>query len=209
MWNAWRKNMKADHGSQSQQPPSDAQAHEHNEMKPEQVDGDHFDVNQPDSMKSDASPQIAELTAQLDEAKARLLRQMADFQNYQRRALQNEQVAKSEGAAKVASSVVTVLDHFDFALSQDTNKATAEQILHGVKVIREELLKILAGQGVGIIRPSPNDEFSPGRHEAVMQQAGEGIQPGKINAVFQQGYIITTPTGERVLRAAKVSVAPN
>ncbi len=150
----------------------------------------------------------AKLQADLEEARTRSLRLMADFQNYQRRALQNEQVAKMEGAAKVASSVVTVVDHFDLALAQDQSKATVEQLLTGMKVIRDELLKVLGQQGVSVIRPNPNDEFTPGRHEAVMQQAAAGVEPGRIASVFQSGYAIAAHGGERVIRAAKVAVAP-
>jgi hypothetical protein len=63
--------------------------------------------------------------------------------------------------------------------------------------------------GVGLIAPSPNDEFVPGRHEAVMQQPADGIQPGRVVACFQPGYTLAIPGGtERVLRPAKVAVSP-
>jgi len=151
---------------------------------------------------------FAKLQAELDEARSRALRVMADFQNYQRRALLNEQTARTEGAARVVSSIVGVVDHFDLALTQDPATATAEQIIAGVTVIREELLKVLAQNGVSLIRPAPNDEFTPGRHEAIMQQQAEGIEPGRVVALFQPGYALTTQAGERVIRAAKVSVSP-
>ena len=167
-----------------------------------------------DTAESEAqsvSDDIANLQGKLEEANSRALRAMADFQNYQRRAFLNEQHARTEGAAKVVSGVVGVVDHFDLALTQDPAKASADQIISGVKVIREELLKVLGQNGVSLIRPEPNDEFTPGRHEAIMQQKAEGIEPGRIVAVFQPGYALAapgSPTGERVLRPAKVSVSP-
>lgn len=148
---------------------------------------------------------LAQLTAELDDAKARALRLMADYQNFQRRSHLNEDVAKQQGIASVVSSVVPVLDHFDLALMQDPSKASAEQIIAGVRVIREELLKALAQRGVGVIAPQPNDEFNPGRHEAVMQQPADGIFPGHIVQCYQLGYTLGP---ERVLRPAKVVVAP-
>ncbi|MBL9001904.1 MAG: nucleotide exchange factor GrpE [Phycisphaerae bacterium] len=157
------------------------------------------------------SDDISNLQSKLEEANSRALRAMADFQNYQRRAFMNEQHARTEGAAKVVSGVVGVLDHFDLALGQDAAKASAEQIIAGVRVIREELLKVLNQHGVSLIRPEPGEEFTPGRHEAIMQQKAEGVAPGRIVAVFQPGYALACPgtqTGERVLRAAKVSVSP-
>lgn len=153
--------------------------------------------------------ELARLAAELEEARQRTLRLMADFQNYQRRAFQNEEAARIEGASKVVSAVVGIVDHFDMAVNQDPATASAQQIIDGVKVIREELLRVLHQQGVRLIRPEPNDEFKPGVHEAVMQQSADGVDPGRVVATFQAGFLLSTGGGcERVLRPAKVSVAP-
>jgi molecular chaperone GrpE len=104
--------------------------------------------------------------------------------------------------------VVNVLDHFDMALNQDLQKASPEQIISGVKVIREELFKTLQQHGVIMISPQKNEEFVPGRHEAVMQQAAEDVAPGHVVATFRIGYAMAIPGGERVLRPAQVSVSP-
>jgi molecular chaperone GrpE len=155
----------------------------------------------------DLEARIAELEAALEQEKSRNLRLMADFQNYQRRALSNEDVAKQQGAAGVVQSVVQVIDHFDLALGQDTSKASAEQIVEGVRVIREELLRALARHGVAPMSPGPNDEFVPGRHEAIMQQQAAGVESGRVAATLQAGYVVRDASGERVIRPAKVSVA--
>jgi len=147
----------------------------------------------------------AQLQAELDEAKSRALRVMADFQNYQRRALQNEVQAKRDGIASTVASVVPVLDHFDIALGHDAGSATAEQVMEGVRVIREELLKALTQHGVSVIFPKPNDDFEPGRHEAIMQRPADGVDQGRIVQTFQAGYVLGT---DRVLRPAKVVVSP-
>ena len=158
---------------------------------------------------STADQKIAELEAQLAEANSRALRVMADFQNYQRRALQNEAVAKAHGVAGVVERIVTVLDHFDMAINQNAANASVEQVIAGVKVIREELLKVLQQYGVSLIQPAANDEFTPGKHEAVMQQAAEGIEPGRIVQTFQPGYALSYIGVERMIRPAKVVVSPS
>jgi len=81
----------------------------------------------------------------------------------------------------------------------------ADGRVSGVRVIREELLKTLAQHGVGLINPAQGELFQPGRHEAVMQMAQDGIESGHIVQTFQAGY---TLGAERVLRPAKVAVAP-
>ncbi|HEX2836835.1 MAG TPA: nucleotide exchange factor GrpE [Phycisphaerales bacterium] len=149
------------------------------------------------------------MEAELEAAKGRAVRVMADFQNFQRRAAQNEQTARQSGVSAVATSVVGVIDHFDMALTQDPAKASAQQIIDGVKVIREELLRSLTRHGVTLIQPQANDEFHPGQHEAIMQQPADGVEPGRIVACFQTGYALQEGDTQRILRPAKVSVAPS
>jgi molecular chaperone GrpE len=79
----------------------------------------------------------------------------------------------------------------------------------GLRVIRDELMRVLQSLGVGVLSPARNDEFVPGRHEAVVQQSAEGVEPGRIVQTLQAGYTLSGPTGDRVLRPAKVMVAPN
>lgn len=151
---------------------------------------------------------LAAVEAENDANKSRAVRLMADFQNYQRRAYQNEQVAHQQGMAAVVQSVVGVLDHFDMALKQPAATPESQQVLAGLRVIRDELMKALTQHGVRVIEPKPNDLFEPGRHEAVMQQAAAGVEPGHIVQTFQTGYALGGSGDERVLRAAKVLVAP-
>ena len=162
------------------------------------------------SAGNEVQDRMVQLEAELDDAKNRTLRLMADFQNYQRRALQNEVVAKQQGVASVAGSVATVVDHFDTALTQTSKNANPEQILAGLRLIRDELVKALSQHGVTQLNPQPGELFEPGKHEAVMQQKAEGIDPGHVVSTFQCGYTLAASGGtpERVLRPAKVIVAP-
>jgi molecular chaperone GrpE len=151
---------------------------------------------------------VARLEKEVLEERTRAMRLMADFQNFQRRAATNERVARAQGVSSVVTSVVPVIDHFDLALAQDTSKASAQQIVDGVKVIREELLRVLTRHGVQVVSPTPNDEFVPGRHEAIMQMPVEGVASGHIAQTFQPGFVLREGEQEFVLRPAKVAVAP-
>ncbi|MGP1310936.1 MAG: nucleotide exchange factor GrpE, partial [Phycisphaerales bacterium] len=154
---------------------------------------------------SDAEQRIAELERELEEAKSLRLRALADFQNYQRRSVQNEEEAKRQGAAGVLRTIIGALDHFDQALAQPADKITVEQAVAGLRLIRDEIVRSVEhNHGVTVIRPEPNDEFTPGRHEALAQMPREGVEPGRVVEVYQPGYAL----GDRVLRAAKVIVAP-
>ena len=147
---------------------------------------------------------VAELEEKLAAAEEDTLRARADFQNYQRRAMVNEREAREWGAAGVLESMITVLDHFDMALTQDPAKASAASILDGVQLIKGEMLRALSDHGVSVLSPELGEELNPGRHEAIGHQPAEGVAPGAISRIMQPGYAI----GDRVLRPAKVFVAP-
>lgn len=150
---------------------------------------------------------VQQLELELSEERNRSLRLLADMQNVQRRGVQNERVARQQGVSAVVASIVPVVDHFDMALGQDPSKATAESIISGVRVIRDELLRALASQGVAAIVPQAGDEFVPGRHEALSQQPGNGVRAGSILMTYQAGFILTEGDTQRVLRPAKVVIA--
>ncbi len=158
----------------------------------------------PDPTGESVAGDLDALQTSLQDAQDRYLRTLADFNNYQRRALQNEQVAKREGMKSVASTIVNVIDHFDLALNQDTSKVSAEQIVAGVRIIRDELMRSLAQHGVAVIFPAKNDLFEPGKHAAVMHQIAEGVEPNHVVMCMSAGYMFQ----DQVLRPAKVSVAP-
>jgi molecular chaperone GrpE len=157
------------------------------------------------SRDEDMHAQVLRLSQERDEAVTQWKRALADFQNYQRRALQNEQEAKRQGVTGVLTSVLPVLDHFDLAMTQPAPDEASRKILDGVRVIRAELIRVLENHGVTILNPQPNDEFDPNRHSAIMQQEVKGVKPGRVSATFQPGYSL----GDRVIRSAKVAVAPS
>lgn len=151
-----------------------------------------------------AESTIEDLRRQVDERQSAYLRALADFQNFQRRAGENEIRAKDRGVAQVARALVPVLEQIDLALGHDLSAMDSAKLAGAVDMIRRELLKALEGQGITRIAPKPGDEFDPMQHEAVMQQVAEGVDPGRIACCFQAGYRF----GDAALRPAKVAVAP-
>jgi molecular chaperone GrpE len=151
-----------------------------------------------------AQQEIARLQAERDDLNQKYLRTLADYQNSQRRAVSNEKEAKQQGITSVVLNVLTVLDHFDLALAQDPSKATTESIVSGVKVIRDELMKVLQNHGVRLIEAARNGTFDPSVHQAVMQVDDAEIEPGHVVAMLQPGFTLN----DRVVRPATVTVRP-
>ncbi len=159
------------------------------------------DPEQPAEME--INDPIADLEAKLAEAEARALRTLADFQNFQKRAANNEIEARRQGITSIITSLLPVMDNFDLALGQDISSMSAEQLLGGVEMVRTEMERALAQQGVGLIKPKRGDTFDPAIHEAVTRHPDPDLEPGAIIDAFQSGYKM----GDRVLRPAKVVIA--
>ncbi len=154
-------------------------------------------------MSEEAADLVKTLESERDEALAARQRALADFQNYQRRAAESERRARQHAAVSIVRSILPVLDHFDYALDQEGDNITVEQLIGGVKMVRDELRKALEANGVERMEPEVGEEFDPNRHEAMMRQPTSEIDPNHIARVLQSGYVM----GEHVLRPAKVVVA--
>ncbi len=130
--------------------------------------------------------QVAELTADLQ-------RVQADFANYRKRALRDQQGVADRAKAAVVTELLGVLDDLDRARSHGDLESGP------LKAMADKLTGILTGLGLAAFG-AEGDEFDPLLHEAV-QHEGDGTHP-VIGTVLRQGYKL----GEHVLRHAMVGV---
>ena len=156
-------------------------------------------------MSDEAAEIVKQLQSELDEAVEARKRALADFRNYQRRALESEQKALDAGAARVIRALMPVMDNFDLTLAQNPDQMNIQQLLNAVRMVRTELNKAMQTQGVRRLEPARGEAFDPHQHEAVMRQPADDVEPNSVVAVLQPGYAL----GALVLRPAKVSVAPS
>lgn len=140
--------------------------------------------------------------AESEDLRQRLIRWQADFQNLQRRSAEEVLKARRWAEGDFAKSLLSVLDHFDLALSVDPAKTDPAALLDGVKITYDELKKVLASREIESFDPT-GQPFDPHLHEAVMQEAKEGVPPMTVLQCFQAGYRM----GDRILRPAKVKVS--
>lgn len=192
--------------------------------------GGSHEIGGPDETQS----LIDTLAHERDDFKDKWLRAMAEYQNFQRRAIQNEQEAKRQGITSVLMSVVPVLDSLDMALTNaaakagtstagpeaagtsapDTGEAhSASAMTEGVRAVQQGLLAALGAHGVSVIRPAPGDVFDPNQHSAIVQMPGvqadgSPIEAGRVSQTLQVGYALHAHGQDRVIRSAKVAVVP-
>ena len=156
-----------------------------------------------DIEESDVAAQFEAIQKERDQLLDKLLHANADYQNLARRSEKNVINAREQLLLEIAKDLVTVLDHFDHAMEIDPESTTTEGLLHGVTIVRDELLKTLSRFGVQRFEVSAGEPFDPTRHEAMLRQASEDVDSNHVTIQLQPGYIL----GDKTIRPVKVGVA--
>ena len=143
----------------------------------------------PAGKASASDEKVAELTADLQ-------RVQADYANYRKRALRDQEATAERAKAAVVSQLLGVLDDLERARSHGDLDSGP------LKSVADKLFGALTGLGLAAFG-AEGDDFDPALHEAV-QHEGDGAEGSKpvIGNVMRQGYKL----GEQVLRHALVGV---
>jgi molecular chaperone GrpE len=152
---------------------------------------------------ADAPPASERAVAEAEDEAQRYLelakRTQADFENYRKRMARENAAAKDRGIAKVANELLPALDHLEHALKAASGH---EDVVKGFALVRDEIVAALGRVGIEAFSPD-GEAFDPNEHEAMAAQPSDGVEPGTVLEVYQQGYRL----GGAVLRPARVVVA--
>ena len=143
--------------------------------------------------------QLAALEAERDEHLNDLKRVAAEFENYRKRVLRDQESLVARAHERLVKELLPVLDDLERALAaaEQHEEATLEE---GVRLVHRELAAALQREGLAEIET--NGRFDPHVHEALLSQPSEA-EEGSIIEVVQKGYAL----GDRVVRPARVVVA--
>ncbi|MCY0875989.1 MAG: nucleotide exchange factor GrpE [Firmicutes bacterium] len=149
-----------------------------------------------------ADAHFADLQAQVEELRGKWLRTQADFDNFRKRTRQEREDLALFANAKLITDLLPVLDHFAMAVAASESGGSTDSLAKGVDMVYKQLLGVMENAGLRAMDPI-GQPFDPNRHEAVMQEPVEGVQPGHVASVLRTGYLL----GERVLRPAMVKIS--
>lgn len=131
--------------------------------------------------------------AQRDEYLALARRVQADFENYRKRTVKQQQDQVAHATGRLVEALLPVLDAFDSAVIQGAD---------GVAPLHRQLLDALGKEGLEVV-PTDGVPFDPTVHEAVMHEPADDPSSGPvISECLRTGYT----WGGRTLRAAMVKV---
>jgi molecular chaperone GrpE len=143
--------------------------------------------------------QLAALEAERDEHLNDLKRIAAEFENYRKRVLRDQESLVARAHERLVKELLPVLDDLERALAAAEEHEEA-QLEEGVRLVHRSLVEALEKEGVAEIETE--GRFDPHVHEALLSQPDDEKESGAILDVLQKGYRI----GDKVLRPARVIV---
>jgi molecular chaperone GrpE len=152
---------------------------------------------------ADSSPaqEARDLASQLEEANGRLLRVAADFDNYRKRARQEQLDTMRYASATLAERLLPVLDDAQRTL-EHVPEGVDESWLKGLEMTFRQLDEVLGSVGIERI-DAVGKRFDPSQHEAIGSVESDEHEEDTVVAELRPGYRIH----DKVLRPALVRVA--
>jgi molecular chaperone GrpE len=148
-----------------------------------------------------AEERIAALETERNEARERMLRVAADFENFKKRARKEIEEAEGKGKEKILGDMLEVIDNLERAGAVDDN-ADLKSVRQGVGLVLRLFQSKLERHDVRSFE-AKGQPFDPRLHEAISQVPSAEVPPGAVLNELQKGYRL----GERLLRPAMVVVA--
>jgi len=154
------------------------------------------------SLADDPEKKIADLQAELEEAKKSHLYLQAEFDNYRKRTLMEKANLIKMGGESVLVNLLPIVDDFERALENIDKAVDVKAVTEGVDLIYNKFMKYLKQQGVKPIE-TKGKEFDTDMFDALtIIPAPTKDLKGKIIDCVQTGYTLY----EKVIRHAKVIV---
>lgn len=138
----------------------------------------------------------------IEELNDRLIRNMAEFDNFRKRTEKEKSQMFEVGASSIIEKILPVIDDFERGMAAMSEEEKETSFAQGMEMIYKKLTTTLTDLGVTPIE-AVGKEFDPTYHNAVMQAPSEEYESGTVTQEFQKGYMYK----DRIVRHSMVMVA--
>jgi len=151
--------------------------------------------------------EIAKLIEARDSLDDKYRRSLAETENVRRRMQKQIDDAKLYGIHGFCKDLLEVADILDKATESIppeslTEDSSLKDLYSGLTMTNAQLKKVFGKHGLKEINPA-GEKFNPNEHEALFQQAKEGLPAGLVVDVAKVGYKLH----DRTIRPAQVGVS--
>ena len=177
---------------------AEAEAEEASEENAEETSGEKAEDKKKGLFKKDKKDPLKE---KIDELNDRLIRQVAEFDNFRKRTDKEKAQMFEQGQGSILEKLLPVIDNFERGLQAVPEAEKDGAFADGMNKIYKQLMKQMEDLGVTPIE-AVGKEFDPNFHNAVMQVESEEYESGIVAQELQKGYMFH----DTVLRHSMVGV---
>ena len=143
-----------------------------------------------------------EMMERVKESHEKMLRAVADLDNYKKRAQKEREEVLKFGSEKLLKDFLPVIDNIDRALKHAHSPADFESLRQGLTMIRKAFEDTLARNGIKTFKAA-GVPFDPNLHEAMQQVSSDQVPANHVVSEVLRGYTLN----ERLVRPALVVVS--
>ena len=145
---------------------------------------------------------IEELTGKVEELNDRLLRNLAEFDNFRKRNDKEKTQMFEVGAKSIVEKILPTIDNFERGLASVPEDKKDDPFVQGMDKVYRQLMSSLEEAGVKPIE-AVGKEFDPNLHNAVMHEENDEFGENTVSEELQKGYMYR----DSVVRHSMVKVA--
>ena len=138
----------------------------------------------------------------IEELNDRLLRNLAEFENFRKRTEKEKSQMFEIGAKSIIEKILPSIDSFERGLGSLSEADRSSPVAEGMEKIYRQLVTGLEDAGLKTIE-AVGKEFDPNLHNAVMHEENEELGENIVSEELQKGYMYH----DSVVRHSMVKVA--
>lgn len=124
----------------------------------------------------------------IEELNDRLIRNLAEFENFRNRSEKEKSAMFEVGARSVIEKILPVVDNLERGFDGLSEEEKESPFAKGIEAVYKQLMTSLDEMGVKPIE-AIGQEFDPNFHNAVMHDEDDSDESNKVIEEFQKGYM--------------------
>jgi len=154
------------------------------------------EVNTEEASQEEATEDVEETVSKkkdkkdekIQELNDKLMRTMAEFDNFRKRSEKEKAQMFEIGAKDIIEKILPVLDNFERGLNALSEEEKDSAFAQGIEAIYKQFVGVLEDSGVKAIE-AVGKEFDPNLHNAVMHAEDDSLGENIVSDEFQKGYM--------------------
>lgn len=139
-------------------------------------------------LKGSKNKELAAKDEKIQELNDRLMRSMAEFDNFRKRTEKEKSQMYDLGVKSIIEKLLPIIDNFERGLDSVNETDKDNSLVQGFNMIYKQLMTTMEEIGVKAIEAIGN-EFDPNFHNAVMHGEDEELGENIVSEEYQKGYM--------------------